>query len=265
MNEKEVRILLHTYRHDLREANDPDVLEAIRQLDAGPDLQRWVDVEQAFDRAFAATLKGIAPPPGLRDRILSGAPEDSGGRAVEKSTSTSREVVWWRQPVTWSAAACFLLLAGIGILLSDRYDQSNTQDPVILADFGQFVDAMVGEGIRFEGVLDYKNSDVGKIKAFLASSDAPFPAEIRGQMKSLDGIGCKSFSWEGRRVGMICLRGDKTYHLYTTESASTAPQRQPPLPLYRQIGNHATAAWRDENLLYVLTVEGSEDDLRTLL
>jgi hypothetical protein len=263
MNEKEARILLHAYRHDLREASDPDVLEAIGLLDTDPDLQRWVDEEQAFDRAFAATLKGISPPPGLRDRILSGAPEDSGERAVA-GTFNSGKVAWWRQPVTWSAAACFLLLVGIGFLLSDRYNQSNTQDPVILADFGQFVDAMVGEGNRFDGVLDYKDSDVAKIKAFLASSDAPFPAEMRGQMKSLDGIGCKSFAWEGRRVGMICLRGDKTYHLYTTESASTAPQQQPPLPLYRQIGNHAAAAWRDENLLHVLTVEGSEDDLRTL-
>ena len=264
MTDKDCKALLHACRKDLWDVDDPEIQQAIKLLESDPRIQEWLEKEQAFDKAFCAALKGIAPPEGLRERILDGRPGSADADGTDGSAD-ARRTIWCRHPVTWSMAACFLVLLAIGTLISDRRNAGSAPETVILADFGQFVDAVVNHERQFDGRLDYKDSDIGKIRTFLASNKAPAPSEMKGAMKLLSGIGCKSFTWEGQQVGMMCLRGDKIYHLYTTKSDSIAPSKRAPIPLYRQVGSHAAAAWRDDDKLHVLIVEGDEEDLRTLL
>src|ERR1039458_1792759 len=96
MNNNEAKFLLCAYRPGGRDADDPAFAGALAQARQDPALGAWFAREQAFDTMMASQLGSIAPPPGLREAILTGA-------SVSRASPVAR-----RWPV-WLARA-----AGLG-------------------------------------------------------------------------------------------------------------------------------------------------------
>src|ERR1041385_6888235 len=70
MNEQEARLILQACRPGDLDHSDPQIAEALGEVERNPELARWFAEEQAFDRAMAAHLQAVPAPFGLKTRIL---------------------------------------------------------------------------------------------------------------------------------------------------------------------------------------------------
>src|ERR1051326_4974060 len=99
MNEQEARLILQACRPGDLDHSDPQIAEALGEVERNPELARWFAEEQAFDRAMAAHLQAVPAPFGLKTRILA--------QGMAPATSrTSR----WLVGLAGVAALLFLLV-----------------------------------------------------------------------------------------------------------------------------------------------------------
>ena len=66
MNNQEATLLLHAYRPNGQDADDPRFSEALEQTRRDPALGRWFADQQAFDQAVSERLRGLPAPAGLK-------------------------------------------------------------------------------------------------------------------------------------------------------------------------------------------------------
>ncbi len=259
MEKHEAKQILQAYRTDLSEIDDPKVGEALRMAKENPELNAYLDQEQAFDRAFTQKLKEIEPPAGLLERILESAPSEV--EAMPRQGKPAK-IIWWKNPVVWSAAACVLaLIALAAVFTQNRAPSTNESDWVVMNNFAQAA-AQHSPTIH---QMDFQHSDVSLIGAYLDRNNSPRPHSLPDNMSQLLGMGCVTYTWENNPVGVICLKGEKVYNLYVTHRGGLAIERSQSSPYYKQFGEYSTALWTKDNLIYVLTVEGQPEDLSPLL
>ena len=263
MDSKQARRVLHAYREDLDPESHPAVAEALDMAARDPELAAFLKKEKAFDRAFEEKLNQIPVPPGLLERILKN-PAVEGPVPIESMPRTERgsQLVWWQQPVTWSMAACLLALLSIGFFLIRQSNVSPEASVELSID--QFVQAVVDHSGSIEK-MEYLHSDAGALQRFLVQRNAPYPRAMPERVKNLENVGCLSFAWRDRSIGVICLRGEKVYNLYVAERSGFSNIQDYRLPHFRQIRNHGAAAWASDKQIFVLTVEGKTEDLSPLL
>ncbi len=256
MNTEEAKAILQSYRPHLDDANDPIFKEALLFAENDAELRSWLDREQSFDQIFAQKLQGIEPPADLEEKILSNLPSSTANTETEVFTNINK-VIWWRQPLTWSVAACFIALFTLGVvLLRPRETSVQTQ-----SEMEALVQA-VTEHSRSVSTLDYKNNDVVALQDFLMTHNFPAPQNIPTKLQNLNGIGCLSFTWQGHQLGLICFKGDKIYHLYVTDRKAIPDLNT---PQFHQFNDRSTATWTSDDQLYILSTEGEPQDLASLL
>jgi hypothetical protein len=79
-------------------------------------------------------------------------------------------------------------------------------------------------------------------------------------------LGCKTFSWNGSDVSVICFVNDgREVHLVMTKASALANRTLRSEPQMVQRGQWATATWRSGEMVYMLVSEGSPDELRSYL
>ncbi len=263
MDSKEARRVLHAYREDLDPDSHPALAEALDLAASDAELEAFLKEEKAFDNVFVEKLNETPVPPGLLERILEsksgGGPEPA--ELIPDSRRESR-LAWWQQPVTWSMAACLLALLSIGVFLVRQPEVG----PEGGSDYSieQFVQAVVDHSVRVEK-MEYLNHDAGALYRFLVQRNAPYPRAMPDRMKNLESVGCLSFAWHDRQIGVICLKGEKMYNLYVAERSEFPNLKDYRRPNLHQIKNHGAAAWTSEKQIFVLTVEGNTEDLGPLL
>jgi len=285
MNHQEAKNILQLYRPNGADANDSDFAEALQLAEENEALKAWFESEVAFDQAFAGKLTAITPPAGFRERILAEAPR-------QDQELNSQKVVWWQSAAPWSAAACFLLLGIIGILLFKNPEQlrpdsqtaitsnvSKQAQPALqpalsstiskqakssVPALAHYVATMTAHAKNISR-LDYRGNELAALRAFLDEQQSPVPSTIPVKISALPGIGCVSLSYENQPVSMICFRGDKVYHLYVTANQGLPIADNSSDPVYHQSGSQSSATWIKNEQLYMLTVEGSKNDLAQLL
>lgn len=252
MNTEEAKLILQTYRPQLDDASDPLFKEALLLVEDDSDLKNWLDSEQSFDQ----TLQSVEPPANLKDKILNNRPKSASRNEAETLINLSK-IVWWRQPLNWSVAACFIALFTLGLVLLRQRETSTQMRPEMEA----LVQA-VNEHPRTVATLDYQNNDVVALQEFLTTNNIPAPRNVPAKMQALKGIGCLSFDWPGHQMGLICFRGNRLYHLYVTERKKIPTLHN---PKYQQFDNCASATWTSDDQIYILTTEGESQDLAKLL
>ncbi len=259
MEKNEARQILQAYRSDLSAIDDPNVREALRLAEDDPQLQALLKEEQAFDRAFAEKLQQIEPPASLMERILENAPLETNSMVEQQKPA---KLIWWKNPAVWSAAACLLaLIALAAVFMPIRSPSANQADLVLMNNFARAA-ALHSPTIH---QMDFQHNNISEIGAYLAKNNSPHPRDLPGNMDQLLGMGCVTYTWENNPVGVICLQGKKVYNLYVANQDGLAIERDQPSPSYKQFGNYSTALWTKGNLVYVLTVEGKQEDLSPLL
>ena len=266
MDIEKAKIILHIYRADPATDDDPEVKEALAMAASDPELMSWFESEQNFDRALAGKLCSIEPPPDLKEKILAEMPISS----TESGTipGLGADVIWWRRPLAMSlsAAACLVLFLGVGTLLLRQSgpDRQEIQEPQSVDTMERYQQRVADHTDHMEG-FDFRHESLAKLRAYMNEKDAPFPVSLPAQLEKMPGMGCVSFTWEGREVGLVCFKGDKVYHLFVTERDQFPSQKDIAKPVIRQVGKYGTATWTNDLQLYILTAEGRGEDLRRLL
>lgn len=256
MNTEEAKAILQSYRPHLDDANDPIFKEALLFAESDNEIKSWLEREQSFDKIFAQKLQGIEPPADLKEKILSNLPSSTTDTEPEIFTNLTK-VIWWRQPMTWSVAACFIALFTLGVVLLRPREHALQAQPEMEA----LVQA-VNEHSRTVSKLDYQNNDVVALQDFLMTNNSPTPQNLPTNLQNLNGIGCLSFTLQGHQLGLICFKGDRIYHLYVTERKDIPNLIS---PKYHQFNDRSSATWTSDDQLYILSTKGEPKDLASLL
>jgi hypothetical protein len=243
MTNQEAKFLLTAYRPEGRDAADPFFSEALDQARSDPELAAWFAREQAFDGGLAKKLREVAPPPGLRESILTGA------RASQPRRG------WWQSPV-WLAAACLALLLGISFAIRVRAVVPTETDLARSA-----LNDLALDGADHNPGLP----SVAAIEAQLESHPLPIYQKLDMDRDRLRQDNCRVISVAGHDVFEICFKRDNIwYHLYVARMGDFAPSAPMGTPTFLERNSFAAAAWTDGRSTYALVTDAGAGALRRM-
>ncbi len=238
MNKDEIREILAAYRPNGEDAADPLIASAKESAQNDPELAQWFTEEQAFDRKFAEALAGTPLPFGLKTRILAAAKP----RAPWRSP--------WSHRIGWAVAAVAILL----VLFSSW--RGPFQPAVSQADFRREMVSFV----KLPPPLEFESSQLGQIQNWLRKTDVPAEIVVPDGLAALEPLGCRVLSFRGQKVRLICFRrgGAKLAHLFVVDQAALPKLQSGAAPAFAQVDDWMTAAWREDNQVYLLAAQGNE-------
>jgi len=251
MDNREAKFILNAYRPGGQDANDRRFAEALEQVRRDPILQHWFDESVGFDAAITKKLATTPVPTDLRESILTGV-------KVTRPESIRGWNNRWRK---WAIAALVVLSVTLGVLIW------NNARPAPVAGWQLQALDVVSALVRNESSFDAQSHDPSKLVAWLRVNHAPAAQTLPQNLHKLQSLGCKTFSWAGKPVSVICFRRPDggLIHLVTTNaSRSLDPTLQREAKFVQQ-GEWATATWREGDKIYMLALEGSPEQLRPYL
>ncbi len=248
MDNREAKFILSAYRPSGQDANDPRFAEALEQARRDPILQRWFEESVAFDTAMTDKLGAVAAPTDLRENILAGA----------KVSGVSH---WKNRFRKWAIAAVLILSATLGALI-----WQNTRPAHLVGWQTQALD-VISSLVRNESSFDAQSKQPGELIGWLRANHAPAAQKLPDKIDKLSSLGCKTFSWNGIPVSVICFtRPDGgSIHLVTMNASGATDRAHENKPELNQQGEWATATWREGSMVYMLALEGSPDQLGSYL
>jgi len=249
MDNKEAKFILSAYRPDGQDVADPRFGEALEQARRDPILQRWFDESVVFDAAVTEKLCATPVPSDLRESILTGI----------KITRVWHWKNRWRR---WAIAAALVLSVTLGVLI-----WQNTRPAPVAGWQLQALDAILSSIARNESHFDAISSNPADLVKWLRANHAPTGERLPDNLDKLPSIACKRFFWHGKPVSLICftLPEGRAIHLVMTNVSAESDRAIKHKAKAIQQGNWATATWRDGDMIYMLALEGSRDELRRYL
>jgi hypothetical protein len=247
MNNEQARFLLRAYRPGGRDAAAAGFSEALQQARADPVLGAWFASQQSFDAAVAARLQAVAPPPGLREAILTGA-------RVSKAVPRV-----WGRPAGWMAMAASL--AVIVSVVAIHWRQRTSSDLTGLAQMASF--ALADPETAHAG----PHADhLGALGAWLQNPANRISTGAPVDLAQLKAQGCRAVNIAGHEVFEICFnRNGGWYHLYLARRGDFEVEERAGGPAFREQDQRSTVAWTDRELACVLMARGGADVLRRIL
>jgi hypothetical protein len=249
MDNREAKFILSAYRPGGQDASDPGFADALEQARRDPILECWFSESIAFDAAITEKLRAAEVPPDLRKTILAGV-------------KVSRPIHWSKPFVKWAIAAAVISMAILGSLI--------WREPRKLSGLAgwqnQALDA-VSSLVRNESSFDAQSHNAGELMAWLRANNAPAAQTLPQNLDKLESIGCKTLSWNGIPVSVICFmrRDGGLIHLVTMNASAASDRAIKRKANLVQRGSWSTATWREGDIIYMLALEGSPDQLRTYL
>jgi len=231
MNAEEAKKALSVYRSG--DEVTSEVADALAYARANPQLTRWFTGKESFDRQMVDAVAGIPVPRDLRARIL-----------------TERKVVvlrpWWRQRISYAAAALMLGLVGLsGLLLVAQPKET----------FADYRKTVVDESWGRAPHLDLESSDIDEVNRWIAGIDATAaPVSIPAGLKDMTLRGSRTVEWKGQRVVCLCfLQGPRHMHLFVTQDRAFVDAPRQAMPDYEKCNGWKTVSWTQGDRTYVLT------------
>lgn len=229
--------------------DDPEMREALHELERDTELKAWYDRSREFDRAVAGKLREAPAPGALRERILANREP----RVISFPALPLRHV-----------AAAVVLLAGLAWGLFSWIDTGENQPPAAQASVNFF-----GELLTFfdrEPEFEYSGDNLDDVCDRVKSRGGPESVDVPPAIKEVNGFRCRLFNWEERRVALFCMqREGRTYHLFVIdEDGSRSADSGQIRPRFTDMNEWSFAAWGDTRRTYILGTRGSRDDLEPL-
>lgn len=244
MNAAEAREILQAYRPGADDATDAQIAEALRLVAAHPELARWWEEEQAFDRAVAAQLAAIPAPFGLKTRILA------------EAIPPARRSAWrW---IFGSAVAVATLL-----LLAQLTGVWQRPPPANLShDYAREMASF----IQLTPPLQMESNNLGAIQDWLTTKTAQ-PVKIPAPIAALAPVGCRLLSFRGHDVTLICFHaeGKRLAHLFVVDRAALPNLKPGDKPIFANEHGWMTATWAEGDHVYLVTMQGSRAAVEQLL
>jgi len=246
MNEQEARLILQSFRPETEDEADPHFAEALRAAKQDPELSRWWEEEQAFDRVIAAKLAAVPEPLGLQTRLL-----------AQAAAPAARGSSW--SLVTAMAALVALLFLVVQVVSLFRSPPPATGR---VADYSQEMVSF----IRLAPALDLESHDLGAIKSWLQPKSVS-AVEVPPHLADLRALGCRILSFRGRKVTLICFQRDdaRLAHLFVVDRSAVPDLKPGKEPIFTQSGEWTTASWAEDGQAYMIAVEGDEATAKKFL
>jgi hypothetical protein len=259
MDNREAKFILKAYRPGGQDANDPRFAEALEQVRRDPILQRWFDESVAFDAAMTEKLSATPVPSDLRESILTGVKVACAPHPPRDGFAVANWQNRWRK---WAIAAAVVLSATLGALV-----WRNTHPAPVAGWQLQALDAILSSIARNESRFDLISPNPADLVKWLRENSAPAGKKLPNDLDRLPSIGCKTFFWRGKPVSLICftLPEGRAIHLVMTNVSTESDRAIKHKAKVIQQGHRATATWREGDMIYMLALEGSRDDLRSYL
>lgn len=246
MTNKEVAFLLGASRPNGADANDPEFAEAIEQAAQNPALHTWVEQERRFDGAMARHLQAVPVPADLRSQIL------TGGRVSQPAPNLSLRRLW-------AIAAMLMAFAGLAVWYTGTPPGgTNEWEDQALATLNQLVAGKAS--------FDAQSPDVADLQRWLHANNSPTVGVLPERLSRLASLGCKTISWDGRPLSIICFHGPagELVHLAMTERAALA-NPPPEEPVYASRDGWNVVAWSRGRMAMMLATKAPVEQLHTLL
>ena len=242
MDKKHARFILLSHQSGLDAAPDPQMADALREVEGDPELASWLEKESAFDEALRARLSKVEPPQGLKEAVLASTPE------TVPAPSGSR----W---MPLACAAALALLATVAAVWLWPQGPEST-----FAAFRSEMVEVAASPIRF----DYASTDPRALQRWLNTRTGTGSLTLPEAMKSLSGLGCREFKWRGHSVALLCFRvGEgQALHVFVLPRGALADAPEEGPARFTASGERHTAAWRQGETMYVATLRGEEAALR---
>jgi hypothetical protein len=239
---KEVLLL---YRPGSRDAEDPEIAQAIALSRKDQELGAWFEQHCAFQQAMRAKLRQIEVPKHLKGAILGQS------KIVQPAIA-----VWWRSPAVYAAAAAILILCAVaGLWLR----------PGSGGQFAGFQDRIVGTALR-DYPMDLKTRDMRQLREFMARKGAPADYEVTRGLEKLQLTGGGLLRWRDNPVAMVCFnRGDDQMLFLFVMKRSAVKDPPPEHPQAGTTHDYATASWSQGDKVYVLAGPPESDFVRKYL
>jgi hypothetical protein len=248
VDNREAKFILNAYRPGGQDANDPRFAESLEQARRDPILERWFSESIAFDAAITEKLGSVPVPAELRDNILAGA-------------KVSRPSRWPKPLLRWAIAAALFLTTIAGSLMVRELAKPR------LAGWQSESLAVISSLVKNQSKFDAEAQNASDLVSWLQAHHAPVAEKFPRILVESQSIGCKKFFWNGEPVSVICfMRSDgRLIHLVVTNAAATSDRARTGEPKLVQRGGWATATWREGNMVCMLALEGSRDQLDSYL
>ena len=146
-----------------------------------------------------------------------------------------------------------MLLVGTSLWLSDAGDKSNLHT---------FRGRMVGVVLR-QYAMDITTNDMSRVRAFLASKNAPADYTLPEKLGRLPVSGGGVLSWQGRKVSMVCFDSlaQGTLFLFIVDARSV-DDRPGASPEFEQVNKLGTVSWNANGKVFVLAGSGGPEALQ---
>lgn len=252
MDNQQARFILQSCRSSGRDADDPRFTEAQAVADQHPELAARLEKERTSDLLFAARLKEIPVPSDLQTRISAGVQEMMRARALSRRH---------RKIVALALAASVILLlsiAGAWVIHGRAIVAAN--------GFPHYRDEMVSR-LDERLQLSFTSERPEELQHWLESNRGVACTTIPGGLRLLPGIGCRTFTWNGRPAGLICFAvdGGQAVHLIVVSSDAVPHAPKDNVPEWKQVGDWQTASWNRDGTVYMLAGRMNRESLEKLL
>jgi len=115
--------------------------------------------------------------------------------------------------------------------------------------------------------LTLETDDLAQAKAWLAQNAGAGDVQVPEKTRQLPPTGCRTLIFRGHKVGLLCFRRSdgKLAHLLVIDRAAFADAELPPRRELKQEGEWMTAAWIEQDKLYLLASQGGIEQIERLL
>jgi len=243
MTNEEAKFILSAYRPNGADAEDKVFREALCQSMWDPELRRWLEKQQAFDRSIAEKLERLQPPASLALEILTLA------RVSARSKSRTRRWTWLLASLA-AVLACAVLVLQHGTARSAVDDLSS----IALRDAA-------------EASLDHfgQSPELNDLQVRLASASMPWSHGLAVDIDELAKRHCRTLDAGNHRILEICFsRAGTWYHLYVAPRAEFGGAPAEP----RVVGGPAQlacATWAYADYQYALVAPAAPEALRRMI
>ncbi|MGA3172089.1 MAG: hypothetical protein ABSE62_13870 [Chthoniobacteraceae bacterium] len=247
MTNKDAAFLLGACRPNGADNADPEFAEALDQVSRDPALAAWLEDQRRFDTAIAGRLRASPVPADLRSRIL------AGGRV-------SKPAPWLTARRLWAIAAMIAVFAGVGVWVSmeSRASDNEWKNQAL---------ATLSGLLSGQEHFDAKSPDVNTLQQWLRSNGSPSDMGIPASLRNLASVGCKTLSWNGHPMSIICFHGPggELVHLAMVDQSALASPPPEGHPEFETRDGWRMACWSQDGMAMMLATRAPESQLRVLL
>ena len=249
MDKQEAKLVLQALRPNDLNSSEPTVIQALVLIESDPDLKKWWEAQQSFDRKVAAKLRDVPLPADLRSTILA----ERKIKPFPTSPSQPHFSFFW---IAAAAAVAILCIAG-------TFMQIAANAPLAQSDYDAVTLALLNHDAP---PLAMTSPDRGKIVAWLKERNAPMGSLPTG-LTALPTVGCQKFVVHGHAVSLICfaLATGGIAHLFIVDQQALADPPGNNAPEFNRVQGWSIAAWSDGRMSYLLATQAGPDALKQLL